>query len=195
MFLSDPPAPRWIWLPLPRRQAAEPVVRKWLSEQLHYPAADLRIERTPYGRPELGAPFDHWDCNWSHSGEGLLAALVEGRRVGVDLEWQRPRPRAQMLARRFFSAQEAQWLDQLDPAVREHNFVRLWCAKEAVLKAHGRGLAFGLDRLAFTDTAAGLQLTTCDPALGRPSQWGLRELSPAPGYTAMLAWRDHWRPT
>lgn len=178
-------------MPLPRGQPAEPIARGWLGEQLQHPSESLIIERTEHGRPTLGAPFERWDCNWSHSGEGLLVALGLNCRVGADLEWQRPRPRALVLARRFFSADEAQWLESLDPDVREHNFVRLWCAKEAVLKVHGRGLAFGLDRFAFAQTTAGLQLVTCDPALGRPEQWGLNELAPAPGYTAMLAWRGN----
>ncbi len=185
--------PRWTWLPLPPGAPAEPLARAWMAPLLGCAADALPIGRDPHGRPRLGEPFSDWDGNWTHSGAGLLVALGRRQRVGIDLEWQRPRPRALELARRFFTRAEAEWLAGLADAGRERAFLRLWCAKEAVLKAHGRGLAFGLDRLAFvgvdTDADAGLRLVDCDPALGRPSEWSVRELAPAPGYLGALAWR------
>src|SRR3546814_15306157 len=69
------------------------------------------------------------------------------------------------------------------------DLVRLWCAKEAVLKAHGRGLAFGLDRLEFALRGDDWALMACDPALGRPSDWTLHAFTPMPGYLDSLAWR------
>ncbi len=68
--------------------------------------------------------------------------------------------------------------------------MRLWCAKEAVLKAHGRGIAFGLERLEFTADGEDWALSACDPALGVPADWTLHVFAPAPGYLATLAWRS-----
>lgn len=188
--MPEPNPPRWIWLPLPRGSIAEPVARHWLGAQLALPPDRLPLPRDVHGRPQLEGALHHWDCNWSHSGEGLLVALGHGIRVGIDLEWFRPRPRALPLARRFFTAAEAEALAAMDESEQEHAFQRLWCAKEAVLKAHGRGLAFGLDRLEFAFTASGLRLASCDPALGDPAQWSLQELVPAAGYRGVLAWRS-----
>ncbi|GAB2629301.1 4'-phosphopantetheinyl transferase family protein [Novilysobacter erysipheiresistens] len=186
--------PCWTWLPLPPDASAEPLARAWMARLLDCAADALPIGRDRHGRPWLDEPFSDWDGNWSHSGAGLLVALGHRQRVGIDLEWQRPRPRALELARRFFTGAEADALAGLAAPQRERAFLRLWCAKEAVLKAHGHGLAFGLDRLAFagvdTDADAALRLVACDPALGRPSEWNLRELAPAPGYLGALAWRD-----
>ena len=180
--------PNWTWLALPPGTRAEPIARAWLGHRLGCPGDALPIERDPHGRPHLGRPWEGFDCNWSHSGDGLLVALGEGVRVGIDLEWPRPRSRAMALARRFFDPAEADWLAGLAEDARQQAFLRLWCAKEAVLKAHGRGVSFGLDRLRFVDTPAGLRLATCDPALGAASGWSLRELLPAPGYVGALAW-------
>ena len=182
-------APVWAWLPLPRGAQAEPAARAWLATRLGGAPEGLPLQRDRHGRPQLGAPFEGWDCNWSHSGAGLLVALGAGMALGVDLEWVRPRPRAAELARRFFTPNEAARIGAVAGEQRTAAFVRLWCAKEAVLKAHGRGLAFGLDRLAFAGAAGGLALVRCDPALGAPGDWRLRELAPAPGYVATLAWR------
>ena len=71
----------------------------------------------------------------------------------------------------------------------ESSFVRLWCAKEAVLKAHGQGLSFGLDKLVFAEEDNALKLVACDAALGAPGDWTLHEWTPLTGYHAALAWR------
>ncbi len=187
--------PHWHWLPWAnaaraKQASAEQLVRGWLGPQLGCEPAALPLYRDGHGRPRLDAPFDDRDVSWSHSGEGLLVACAQGQLLGIDLERERSRPRAPELARRFFDATEALWLDGLpDPAARDRAFLRLWCAKEAVLKAHGRGLAFGLHKLAFAESEGGLQLIQCDPALGVPADWQLREFTPHPGYRAALAWR------
>ena len=67
--------------------------------------------------------------------------------------------------------------------------MRLWCAKEALLKAHGQGLSFGLDKLVFAERGNALALVACDDALGAPGDWTLHEWMPLEGYRAALAWR------
>ena len=182
---------RWHWQPHVAGVAAEPVARAWLALQLGVATSDLALARDDRGRPRLDGQHAHHDCNWSHSGDGLLLALGKGVRVGVDLERIRPRPRAQALAERFFTPQEAHWLATSAPTDcdRDRAFLRLWCAKEAVLKAHGHGLSFGLHRLRFEPDGDVLRLAACDPGLGSPASWSLREFEPAPGYFAALAWR------
>ncbi|QOW24768.1 4'-phosphopantetheinyl transferase superfamily protein [Lysobacter sp. H23M47] len=189
MPVPEPYPPCWTWLPLPRGEVAEPLARRWLGERLGCPPEELSLPRDDHGRPQLGGRFARWDGNWSHSGAGLLVALGRDVRLGIDLEWVRPRPRAMELARRFFTASEADAIANLPPAQREPAFLRLWCAKEAVLKAHGRGLAFGLDKFEFEISDTGICLVRCDAALGDPAQWSLRELGPQPGYVGAMAWR------
>lgn len=183
---------RCAWRPHRHGQPAEPLVRDWLSGELGTPANRLVIHRAGHGRPHLAAPHDDWDASWSHSGEGLLMALAQELRVGIDLEVRRPRPKAQVLANRFFAPEEAAALAALPDAVRETVFVRLWCAKEAVLKAHGHGISFGLHRLVFALEGEDWRLAACDPALGVPADWTLRTFRPAPDYLATVAWRARW---
>lgn len=154
------------------------------------PAGQLPLLRDGNGRPRLVAPLAGFDTSWSHSGDGLLMAVGEGVQLGVDLEFMRPRPRALVLAGRFFTPAEACTLGVLPDALREAAFVRLWCAKEAVLKAHGRGLSFGLHRLEFERIDHVWQMTACDPELGTPAEWTLQAFAPTPGYVATLAYRQ-----
>jgi 4'-phosphopantetheinyl transferase len=168
---------------------AEVQARAWLGPLLGCAPAAVPLRRDAHGRPRLSGAAAGCDAGWSHSGERLLLAFGRGVRLGVDVERERARPRALALARRFFAPAEADWLAALPEPDRARAFLRLWCAKEAVLKAHGRGLAFGLQRLRFAERAGALVLAECDPALGTPAHWQLREWSPQPGYRAALAWR------
>jgi 4'-phosphopantetheinyl transferase len=176
-----------------RGHAADPTAevqaRAWLGALLGCAPEAVDLRRDAHGRPRLAGDASGCDASWSHSGDRLLLAFGRGVQLGVDLERERPRPRALALARRFFTSEEAAWLAALPGTAVEPAFVRLWCAKEAVLKAHGRGLAFGLQRLRFAERAGGLVLADCHAALGTPGQWSLREWSPQPGYRAALAWR------
>jgi len=178
---------RCAWGPHRRGTPAEALARPWLAEALGVPAPELPLRRDPHGRPRLDVAGA--DASWSHSGEQLLVALGRGVQVGADLELLRPRPRALELAARFFAPAESDALAALPADRREAAFVRLWCAKEAVLKAHGRGLAFGLHRLQFAPRGEAWALVACDPALGKPVDWTLHAFAPMPGYLASLAWR------
>lgn len=181
---------RWAWRPHAPQVPAEPLAREWLAGELALAPSDLPLQRDARGRPRLGGALSHWDCNWSHSGDGLLIALGRGVQVGIDLERLRHRGRALELAQRYFTAPELAWLHAApSAAVRDHHFLRLWCAKEALLKAHGHGISFGLHRLRFADDGGALRLAECDPALGPPEAWTLQELQPGPGYLGALAWR------
>lgn len=190
MLPFDPPLPAGLqvaWLPYHPGRPAEPAVRAWLGDWLAIPADAVVLSRDGRGRPRL----DHaaFDVNWSHSGDGLVVACGPGLRVGVDLERVHTRARALELARRFFAPPEQAWLEAQPDDARSGAFLRLWCAKEAVLKAHGHGLSFGLHRLVFAETDGVLHLVDTDPALGAPGDWTLREFVPHAGYRAALAWR------
>ena len=193
--MFSPPQPlaigplRCAWAPHHRGTPAEALVRPWLADALGLAGGALPLRRDAHGRPRLEAPGRGVDVSWSHSGERLLVALGRGVQVGADLELLRPRPRALALAQRFFAGNETDALLALPADRREAAFVRLWCAKEAVLKAHGRGLAFGLDRLEFALRGDDWTLVACDAALGEPSDWTLHAFAPMPGYLASLAWR------
>lgn len=181
---------RWVQLPHPAGIAAQSLAQAWLARELGLEEAALAMARDPHGRPRLPEATGAHDASWSHSGDRLLVALGEGVVVGADLERLRPRPRALELARRFFEPGETDWLESLPEERRETAFVRLWCAKEAVLKAHGRGIAFGLHRFRVGERDGAMQLLQADPALGPVPAWSLHEFEPLPGYHAALAWHS-----
>jgi 4'-phosphopantetheinyl transferase len=170
-----------------RRERGRAPLLALLAAYLGEPPESLILINGEHGRPALAAPHESLAFNWSHSGDRALLAIARGVAPGIDLERWRPRPRALEIAQRFFCTDEAAALAKLDAKQLTSAFLELWTAKEAVLKALGHGIAFGLDRLRFAVPPAipGLLWLDEDDA----SQWQLQRL-PADGeFVATLAWR------
>jgi len=168
------------------KQMAQTLALGWLRQGLSQFSQNIDIERDRHGRPYLTG-ISGVDANWSHSGELLLVAFGHGIRIGVDIELLRPRVNALALASRFFAPSETAQLQALPEEVREQAFIHLWCAKEAVLKALGRGISYGLQRPVFVYDGDRWHLTRCDGALGQPQDWTLHIFTPRPGYHAAIA--------
>jgi len=182
------PVSLWL-LPHTPGTRGEPQAREVLGERFALPPQDVPMTRDVRGRPWLLPPLAGFGTGWSHSGDHLLLGLGEDMQLGVDLERLRPRPRMREVVERYFHPEEIRWLQSLSDTDCSDRFFRLWCAKEALLKAHGHGISFGLHRLRFAEDGEGaLHLAWCDAALGEATRWTLHEWLAAPGYRAALAW-------
>ena len=171
------------WQAMPASARAQDIAGAWLRDTVGDGIAG-GLHRDGRGRPRLAAG----DIGWSHShGRLLIARAIEGC-VGVDVESRERQPDAMRIARRYFAPTEVAALEAMADDVRQAAFLRLWCAKEAVLKAHGGGIAFGLHRAVFDARSGALRLLDCDPALGRASDWRFNEATPEAGFLAVLAW-------
>jgi 4'-phosphopantetheinyl transferase len=159
-----------------------------LARYLGVDVDDVRLVEDAHGRPRLDRRHGQvLDFNWSHSGDLALVAVARGIAPGIDVERRRARPRALALARRFFDEAEATALAALPEGARDEAFLALWTAKEAVLKAHGRGIGYGLERLRVAMPPRPLQLLRFE---GEDlDAWQLQPLDVAPELIAALAWR------
>jgi 4'-phosphopantetheinyl transferase len=154
------------------------------------------VERGEHGKPRFPAPFDHLGFNWSHSGDKALFAIGRGGRcfeLGVDIERVRPRARALELAARFFAPDETNLLEALPADARLHGFLRLWTAKEAVLKANGGGLSYGLHRAAFSLADDAVTPVAFEGEIAPASDWRVASLEAGTACVAAVAWRGSER--
>ena len=121
----------------------------------------------------------------------IVLAFARGQPLGVDIERLRQRTVSLDVAQRFFCAREADALADLPEAHRQTAFLRLWTHKEAVLKAIGSGLSFGLARLEFALDADGEVRGLRDIAgeAGPAADWRLRPFAPEENLVGCLAWR------
>jgi len=134
------------------RSAAKQAVRSLLARNLGLQVlpAEIEIVPDPYGRPLVsiapaaGRERVQPSLSIAHSdGTAVaLAVLDQQARVGIDLESLTHR--RQDFEAIAFSADERRLLAALPMDSRQEWALRMWCAKEAVGKALGRGLSPGL---------------------------------------------------
>ncbi|HET7063349.1 MAG TPA: 4'-phosphopantetheinyl transferase superfamily protein [Rudaea sp.] len=176
-------------------RADAPRVRGLLAAYLDCAPDAVRLRLGEHGKPFLDGPFlagsRAFDFNVSHSGGALIVAIARGQALGVDIETQRRRRPVLDLARRFFAADEASALASLDEPRRQIAFLRLWSCKEAVVKALGIGIGFGLARVQFGIDPAGepVELSVIHASAGTREDWHIVRLAPTGAHVGALAWR------
>jgi 4'-phosphopantetheinyl transferase len=83
--------------------------------------------------------------NLSHSGDHVMA-VFSGDEMGFDIERPGGGGDFMAVARRFFREDEVASIERAGSGGRDL-FLRIWTAKEAVLKLSGCGISGGLDRV------------------------------------------------
>jgi 4'-phosphopantetheinyl transferase len=190
LFTQDSTADR-------RTSDHEKSLRELLGAYLQLDAKSLCFERDTHGKPFLvDLPANlKLQFNLSHTGNFLLIGVSREQSLGVDLETlQRQRPWLE-LARRYFSKPEFSALAALAADQCARAFLDLWSCKEAVLKALGRGIAFGLHRLEFSLGTHGSvgALMRIDHEAGALAGWHVVRLVPGEGMLGALAWHGSMR--
>ncbi|MFC8453525.1 4'-phosphopantetheinyl transferase family protein [Kitasatospora sp. NPDC057223] len=159
-------------------------VRLLASDRLGTPPAALEWRHGPHGKPEPAAGGARLQLSYSASGALALLALTEGRQVGADIEEIRDARVAARVARRYFPGTEAQFVaDGASPGAQAERFTRLWCRREACVKAYGGRLVQGLG-LPLAGPAP-LRLADAGP-LGRGPCW-VRDVPVPQGFRAAVA--------
>lgn len=163
-----------------RSTVARAALRALLARLLGVAGAAVPLVTAASGQPlAAGTP---WHVSVAHSGALAVVALARAP-VGVDVEAARDMPDAVAMARTWFTPEEAARV-----AACPADFLPLWTAKEAVLKAAGTGLAGGLAQftLAPLTTAFAPLSTPADSAL---AGFAVRRLDVADGHHAALCVR------
>lgn len=76
-----------------------------------------------------------------------MAAALAPRPIGIDLEDPSRRRRYLAIARHYFHPSEISALERVGLSEQQRRFLLQWTAREAYLKALGKGIAGGLKRL------------------------------------------------
>jgi len=164
-----------------RYLATRVALRRLLCAYTGAPAPLLRFRIGAEGKPHLPPPWSGVQFNISHSGAWSLLAFRAHEPVGVDVERIRSGTPVLPIARRFFTAPEADAIDAAGPEDGRALFFRLWTRKEALVKARGSAMLLEAGRftLPLSEEPAELAMD------GRT--WHVCEPRIAPGYAAALA--------
>jgi 4'-phosphopantetheinyl transferase len=118
---------------------ARAATRRLLGRYLDTDPRALVIVEEEHGKPVLlngGMEF-----NASHSGDLVALAFAKETAVGIDVERRRRLHDVLALARRYFSDEELAIVSRApDP---DDAFFAIWTAKEAIVKASGKGIGTG----------------------------------------------------
>lgn len=160
---------------------AHACLRKTLADYVNLEPEKIVFTENPYKKPLLkGVEF-----NLSHSDTKMLLAINKSGPVGVDLEYIKPDIVNEGLAEISFSGHEYQSFLKLPKNKRVDAFFHLWTCKEAVIKAIGQGVYFGLENFSIDILDAKVLSIKNDDA----SQWRLQHIEAPAGFQAAVAWR------
>ena len=162
-----------------RSIVARAATRRLLGRYLGADPRGLTIVEGEHGKPALANR--EIEFNASHSVDLVALAFAKTTPVGIDIERQRTLRHPLALARRFFSADEFAFViaaDDVDGA-----FLAIWTAKEAIVKASGKGIGAS-DLRAFTVPFREKQLQPVT------ASWSVATIEPPlDGYHAAIAAR------
>jgi 4'-phosphopantetheinyl transferase len=178
--------------PIPLRfRGGRELVRRIVAPYLGQAPEQVRIERTcvtcgrQHGRPVLvDAP--EIALSVSYSSDEIVVAVARRQVLGVDLERVVPVPIDQIA--REFCVGERDSLLKVSHARRLEAFFVLWTRKEAVAKATGWGLAFGLDRFEVAAPLAAPRITRAAAELPKMADWLLEDIARPPGWACSIAY-------
>ncbi|MDJ0846653.1 4'-phosphopantetheinyl transferase family protein [Crocosphaera sp.] len=161
-------------------------LKRILSLYLSITPQKVEFKYNDYGKPQLLEQINKIDLqfNVSHSENIAIYGITCHYLIGVDVEYIRPMPEAESLAKRFFSQNEFEHISRLSPEEKNREFFKLWTAKEAYLKAIGQGIGGGLEKV---------EIATDEPVrfVNLPEthqiNYKLSYLNPHPNYLGAIA--------
>lgn len=108
----------------------------------------VSIVYNEFFKPMLAEEFGLY-FNLSHSADAALFAFSKRGNVGVDLEFMAEDRNIYSIASKHFTNEEHAFLTKGNAGEKLKRFYQLWTAKEALLKAEGKGLWEGLPQTLF----------------------------------------------
>ena len=169
---------------------ARGILRRLLGNYLNVEPKDLQFVYGDRGKPQLKDLHEtiSLQFNVSHSHEYALYGFTHHYPIGVDIEYLREMPDLMRIARRFFSHQEYELLNEASEEARSKLFFQLWTAKEAYLKAIGTGIAGSLADIDLAvDEVLSPRLLAVKGNKLTAAKWSLYSCIPVAGYIASVA--------
>lgn len=159
------------------------MLRLGLSWYLGNDPREVALTTGVRGKPRL-AEASPLHFNVTHSDGLALIAFTTIGEIGVDVEAVDRRVESLDIANSNFTRKEAAIIASAgSPDEQAKIFLRFWTRKEAVLKAAGGGLLYGLDSVDVSGEPPGV----VDLAVGARSRWLVRDLAGVDGYAAAIA--------
>ena len=157
-------------------------LRRLLARELGRRPEEIAFSVGRHGKPRLDDTSSGVRFNLSHSADLALIAIARDVEVGVDLEEMKPRADLDRVARRVFTEAEREAV----ALGGEQAFYRHWVAKEAFVKATGRGVASLRSFEVLLDGPGGARLNHVGGDPAEAARWTLAPLDVGPRFAAAV---------
>jgi 4'-phosphopantetheinyl transferase len=171
-----------------RRHRLQASARAALARYLGVEPPDLRLVRAPAGQPRLDGR--RLVLSLSYADDLVLVAVSPDVRLGlgVDVERYDPDLRLDEVAAVACADQEASALAAVpEHASRQGRLLRMWTAKEAVLKAAGVGLRLDPVEVVTLVEDDRVAVQAVPASLGSADQWWLAAVDPTAEHVGTVA--------
>ncbi len=128
------------------------LTRKILAKYLGLHAKAIPIIRAEFEKPHLAPPYQNFQFNLSHTKTYFALAITKDTPIGIDIESMSKKTDILAISKRFFHPEEHEQVLKADN--QEDCFYRIWTQKEALVKAIGSGISFGLENFCVDATNA-----------------------------------------
>ena len=166
-----------------------------LSKYINSTADKIKFRYLRFGKPELDNQHPLFQqnglqFNMSHSGHKAVVGINPGRKIGVDLEQEKPMQHMDVIARNYFSALEYKNYDELEGNKRQQAFYTCWTRKEAYLKATGRGFDIPMNKFSVSPLPDESRLLIENEVYPKDiNRWELIQISPEPDMTTAIVFQ------
>ena len=116
------------------------LLRRMLQDRTGEPGTSHQLTTTESGKPVcISGPA----ISITHAGDRVACGVAENGDIGIDIELMAEQRDISRITRKFFSDEESSWLE----TQTKDRFFMLWVLKEAYVKATGRSIFGGINRL------------------------------------------------
>jgi len=167
-------------------------IRRALATELNVLPQAIVFSKSERGKPTVQTP-DPGDLQFSvsHAREITLLAVTRGTPIGVDIESASQTLDLKALAPTVLSHDEMMEFDATPASKQNRFFLKIWCRKEACLKAAGLGLIEPLTQINVLGSLAAIprELTAFSLGkLGPPTlEYQIEDIAVDPNHLAALA--------
>jgi len=149
------------------------LLRRLLGQYLQCEPQAIRLASNAHGKPRLAATREDEGLvfNVSHTDRLAVLAFARDRPLGIDIEKPAPGRAWQRIADYCLSERERDRWRRTDAAQQARDFRKYWTAKEALVKAAGRGIALGLQRVELAEDCS--VFAALPEELGSVADWRL----------------------
>lgn len=166
---------------------ARGILRVLLGHYINVAPQSITFSYHTHGKPYL-KDFPEIQFNISHSNEMVILALNYDALLGIDIECLERKVDVDGVAKGFFNDKEYSRLLNLHGIAKKRLFFYQWTAKEAFVKATGRGLSFDLKDIEIVlNTKEEPKIATLHDPSENAANWTLYAISFIPRYVAVLA--------